>query len=147
MWEGQDKCRRDAPWFCSCPDGKTDQKTYARRLKPFIVLRTKAEVLALTYQTSGDLKVIHSFTATCILLGDPPNFLSVAFVSSLNVGILSAMHANAGISPVIPLHPDTSSSYVISKASSQPAQPSQMHPFIARPPSSFTTLFKPDVSV
>lgn len=56
--KASDMCRKGHSLVCSCPDGKTDWRTYARRLKPFTTLRTKAEVLALTYQALGDLEVI-----------------------------------------------------------------------------------------
>lgn len=135
-------CRRDTPWFCSCSDGKADWRTPSRRLNPFITLRTKAEVLVLTYQAPGDLEVIFYL---CILLGDPPYFLPVAFVSPLSVGILPHSICMERLLAFLFSRPPPP--HTISKASSQPALPSQMHPFLAPPLLSFTAMFKSDFSV
>lgn len=135
-------CRRDTPWFCSRSDGKADWRTHSRRLNLFISLRTKAEVLVLIYQAPGDLEVTFYL---CILLGDPPYFLPVAFVSSLGVGILPHSICMGHLLSFLFSRPPLP--YTISKASSQPALPSQMHPFLAPPPPSFTAMFKHDFSV
>lgn len=138
-------CRKRHSLVCFCLDGKTDWRTYARRLKPFIGLRTKAEVLALTFQALGNLEVIFYYhlhpswgssllppCRLCEFLECGDSVCHALFTwgvscHSFSPGYLFFIHHLQGFLPTSSTFSDTS--------------------FHSSSPSSFTALFKTDFSV